>query len=141
MVDFRVTKDDLRQLVLSGAKQNAQRAAWWVFDVQLNLVAPTSRSLEAEMRVKGLWLLLPTDVTLRARLEIDDQYRALLSGLSIRGNDPGGKLLASVVQGALDKQNNRLTPLATFEGDRIELKGVQIDADEELRIVIRFADR
>lgn len=138
VVHFEVPLEDLRSMFKVSAKTGGSRAGYSVSDVQMKLMSDDSRSLTCELRVRGIWVLLPTAFKLTGRIDIDDQFNAHLSNITCKGEDVGGALLAGFIDNALKKYDGRVMPLASFPGGRIKIRDVKISVDDSLRIYAAF---
>ena len=72
------------------------------------------------------------------RIDVDKDFIAKLSGLSCKGNDVGGALLASFIDGALKKYEGKTMPLAAFPGERLHMHDLRISVDDSLHVDARF---
>ncbi len=137
---FDIPLKDLRNVIVLGAKQNAGKAAFLVTDTNVDLASDNPHSLSVTMRVSGFWLLLPATFTLTGRIDIDKDFNATTSGLSCKGNDVGGALLAGFIDSALKKYNGKSSPLASFPGDKLKLHEIGIKVDDSLHVSAKFGD-
>lgn len=135
---FSISLENIRQMLLDTAKENGSKAALLVQDTQIKLTSETPRSLAAEVHIDGFWILLPTTLTLKGRIDVDSQFNAHLSGLSCDGGEVGGPILAGLISGALKKYDGKTMPLAAFPGDRLRMHDLQIAVDDALHVYASF---
>jgi hypothetical protein len=137
---FFASLDDLNTIVRDATDDNAGRAVFFVRDTRLTMMSENPRSLAATVQIRGLWLLIPTSITLSGRIDIDQHFDATLSHLSCTGTDVGGPLLAGFINSALKKYDGKVMPLAAFPGDRMKMRDLHISVDDALRIDAEFGD-
>ncbi len=135
---LHVELDDLRNGVLAGARLR-RSAAFSVVGVTLSLVSRDARSLEADVVVQASILLLPATFRVAGRVDIDEQFNVYFTHLSATGIDASGSLIASLLQGKLDKLNNKAAPLMRLPGNRVRVTDLKLSLDEALTIDVRFA--
>jgi hypothetical protein len=135
-----VSVEDLEEMFLTSAKTAAGRAGYAVHGVKLKLGSDHSRSLSCEMRISGMWPLLPTSFKLTGRIDVDDAYNAHISNITCSGEDVGGLLLAGFLSNSIKKYDGRVMPLTRFPEGKIGLTALRIEADDSLRIFASFAN-
>lgn len=137
---FAVKQSDLRPMLLAGARQHA-KGGFVVRDVRLHVASENPRSLQAELRIRAMWLLLPTSFTIRGRLDIDDQFNVHLSNLACEGDNLGGDLVAGFIDRNMKKHDRKAMPLVRWPGNRIALKDVRIHVGETVSVQAAFEGR
>jgi hypothetical protein len=137
---FEVSLADLNTIVRDATDDNAGRAVFFVRDTKLTMVSDSPRSLQSTVEVRGFWLLVPTDIVLTGRMDVDENFNAKLSHLSCTGTDVGGQLLASFINAGLKKYDGKVMPLAAFPGDKLKMRDLHISVDDSLHIDAQFGD-
>jgi hypothetical protein len=137
---FFVTLADLNTIVRDATDDNAGEAVFFVRDTKLTMTSENPRSLESKIEVRGFWLLIPTDITLTGRIDVDQNFNAKFSHLSCTGTDVGGPLLAKFIDGALKKYEGKVMPLAAFPGDKLKMRDLHITVDDALHVDAEFGD-
>ena len=137
-VQFDVRLDDIRTMLMTSAKNTANRGGYHVNDVQVKLTSADSRSLACELHVSGFWLLLPTSFKITGRIDIDGAQNAHLSNVGCSGEDVGGLIFAGFIDSAIKKYDGRIMPLATFPGGKIKIQDLHIAVDDSLRLDVAF---
>ncbi|MBC7783952.1 MAG: hypothetical protein H7144_08930 [Burkholderiales bacterium] len=132
---------DLRDLEsgLAAGSRLRSTMAFGIDSIGLQLRSSTKQTLEAVLTINARVLMLPARFRLTGRADIDDQFRVHFTNLNAEGDDPAGAMVAAVVQGKLDKLNNRAAPLLKLPGDRIHIDDLQFMLDSNLRINIQFS--
>jgi hypothetical protein len=129
--------DDLEHGLIAGSR--ARGLAFSVESVDIQLQNDTERDLFVQMDVKARVLLVPTSFRLIGRADVDDNFNIHFTGLSAQGFDPSGSLLAALLQGKLDKLNDRAAPLMRLPGDKIRVTDIRIRIDQRLTVDLKFA--
>jgi hypothetical protein len=138
LVDFSISQDDVQRVVLSSAKENASKAAFFITGLTTHLSSDGPHSISIDLDVDGWWLLVPTTIHFTGRCDVDDAFNAHLSHLSCSGSNVGGPLLAAIVNGAIKKYEGKVQPLAAFPGQKIRIRNLDIHLDDDLRVKIAF---
>lgn len=135
---LRVELDDLHQGILAGAKVR-KSAAFSISNVQLRLTSRDTHSLEADVIVQAAVLMLPATFRMTGRVDIDDDFNVYFTHLSATGIDASGSLVAGLLQGKLDKLNNKAAPLMRLPGNRVRVTDLKLSLDDALTVDVRFA--
>ncbi|MGC4032370.1 MAG: hypothetical protein QM754_11685 [Tepidisphaeraceae bacterium] len=130
---LELSMDGLRQSLAAGIKTK-QSAAFQIDAVDLALNSDDPRSLLADVTVHARLLLIPADFRIKGRIDVDDAFNVHFSQLDATGTNPAGKIVAGVVQGKLDKLNNKAAPLLKLPGDKIKLSDLAMTVGESLVI-------
>lgn len=130
---LELSMDGLRQSLAAGIKTK-QSAAFKIDAVDLAMNSDNPRSLEVDVLVHARLLLIPSDFRLKGRVDIDDAFNVHFSRLDATGTNPAGKIVAGVIQGKLDKINNKAAPLLKLPGDKIKLRDLAMTVGESLVI-------
>jgi hypothetical protein len=137
---FFVSLADLRTIVRDVADDDAEKAVFFVTDTKLTMTSDNPRSLQLTVEVRGFWLLVPADITVTGRIDVDGDFNATLSHLSCTGIEVGGPLLAGFINTALKKYQGKVMPLAAFPGDKLKMRDLHIGVDDALHIDAAFGD-
>jgi hypothetical protein len=122
------------------ADDDAEKAVFFVTDTKLTMTSDNPRSLQLTVEVRGFWLLVPADITVTGRIDVDGDFNATLSHLSCTGIEVGGPLLAGFINTALKKYQGKVMPLAAFPGDKLKMRDLHIGVDDALHIDAAFGD-
>jgi len=136
---FSVSLDDLRNMLLAGAKTHAQ-GGFSLRDVHFS-VAAQKRSIRGDAKVEAFWLFIPTTFRVSGRADIDEQFNVRFSELSCSGEDVGGVLVSGFINAAMKKYDGKIMPLAVWPGNRIVITDVDLRSDEGLHMHAEFAGR
>jgi hypothetical protein len=135
---IHIDVDDLRESITAGAKLKGTKA-FAIEGIELSLRSDFPRSIEAELLVKSRVLLIPAKFKLTGRADVDADFNVRFSNLNAQGQDPSGALIAGVVQGKLDKLNNKAAPLLKLPGDRIRVTDLKLTVDQSITIDVKVA--
>jgi len=138
--DFSVPLASIRPMLLKAGSGNGG-AGSFVQDVDVQFTSGNPRSLTVGMDVKAVFLFVPLSVRLHARADLDQWCNVQFSELSCEGLDAGGKAVAALAQGQIDKYNGKVLPLVRWPGDRVVLSDVRVTVDDALRITAKFQAR
>jgi hypothetical protein len=127
----KLSVDGLRQS-LAGAIKVHRSLAFSVEGVELTLSSDSPRSLSADVLVRARLLLVPATFRLTGRTDVDDAFNVHFSRLNAAGQDPAGAIVAGLVQGRLDKVNNKAARLLKLPGDKIRLDAFSITLDRDI---------
>jgi hypothetical protein len=124
---------------LTAAARVRKVAGLKINQIDLRLKSISAHNLEAEVTVHANLLLVPTSFKLLGRADVDDDFNIHFTSLTAQGNDPTGAIIASVLQGKLDKLNNKAAPLLRLPGDKIKVTDLRITLDQRLTVELAFA--
>ena len=96
------------------------------------------RTVRVDLKLSTRFAFAPAGLHFRARLDIDDDLRGRLSELSCTGDEVLGPLISGLIQPFLAKYNGKTRPLMTFPKTGMRLQGVEIVADERVRLTANF---
>lgn len=129
---------DLERGLAAGAKLRGS-LAFAINSIQVRMRSESPQTLEAELTVNTRVLMLPARFRLTGRADVDENFNVHFTHLQAHGDDPGGAMLAGVVQGKLDKLNNKAAPLLKLPGDRIHVTDLRLTLDTRLTVDVKFA--
>jgi hypothetical protein len=137
-VEANVSKADIQALAKEAATAAAAQQGITVQTVEVDLRSTGERSVVADVRVKAKKLMVGGVVRLSAKLDVDNELTATVSGLSCSGEGMVGTLVASVVQPKLKPYEGRKVPLVAFSLGDVTLRDLTIDTSAGLRVTARF---
>ena len=137
-VELTISKNDLQRLIFGQARIEAQKHGASIEDVRLDLRSRGSRSLDADVQVQARKFFLGATVTIKGRLDIDENLTAKLSGLRCRGNGTLGALACNFLSPILDRANNHEVSLLALPMGEVRLRDLQLVIGDTLRISAQF---
>jgi hypothetical protein len=140
-VEVNVSKADLQSLITTAAGIAARQQGVTIQDLQMNLRNLGPRTLEAEARVKAKKAFMSGTVTLRGRVDIDDELIATLSNISATGDGMIGSLAAGMLKGKLSEVEGEKIPLSTFSLGDVRLHDLNVSTEDGLHVTAVFGSR
>jgi hypothetical protein len=136
-VRVRMSHQDIQSLLLAGARAKAEAHGLAIQNVELVLTQSNPRSVAVEMRITAKKFVTAV-IGIRGQLQIDEELRARLGGLSCQGDGMIGKMVCGVLTPQLQKLEGREVPLMALSLGEVRLRDVQIDTRNGLEIAARF---
>jgi hypothetical protein len=137
-VEASVSKSDLEALIAQLAKSKAEEHGVSIHSVELSLRSQSPRSLEAEVRLRAKKLFLSTSVQITAKVDLDAELNARLSGLDCAGEGAMGGVACGVLKPHLEKLNGRAFPLLSLPLGEVRLRDVRVAVGEKLSVTAEF---
>ena len=137
-VEVMIGQDDLQSLLKAAAGMAARQQGVTIQDLQVKLSSQGPRAIDAEARVKARKMVMSGTLTLRARVEIDDELVATLSNLSASGEGMIGSMAAGLIQGKLKQLQGERIPLTAFSLGDIRLHHLSVSTEQGLQITAQF---
>ncbi|MDQ6861108.1 MAG: hypothetical protein M3032_08135 [Verrucomicrobiota bacterium] len=128
----------IEQAISAVAKSEASKHGVVVDQVQLSIKSRGQRSLDAEVQLRAKKLFFSTIVRVSAKLDVDDQLNAQLSGLSCNGDGAIGALACGALQPHLQKLDGRSFSLMALPLGEVRLRDVRIATGDQIRITAEF---
>jgi hypothetical protein len=133
-----VTFDDVERLLLAAARKGAGKYGLTVDRTRLRMTVEDNRTVRVDLKLYTRVGFVPAGLRFRARLDIDDNLRGRLSELRCTGDDVLGPLISGVISPFLARYNGKTRPLMNFPATDLRLRGVEIVADQSIRIAADF---
>jgi hypothetical protein len=133
-----MTLDDVEQLLLAAARKGGRPYGLRVERTRLKMNVEDGRIVRVDLKLFTRFGFTPAGLRFRARLDIDDHLQGRLSELSCSGDDVLGPLISGLIQPFLAKYNGKTRPLMNFPKTDMRLQGVEIVADERVRLTADF---
>ena len=137
-VQVKVDKDDLQSMLRAAASTAAKQQGVTIQDLQVNLASEGPRSIGGEVRVKAKKLMMSGTVTIKGKVDIDDDLVATLSGLSSTGEGVVGSMASGFLQGKLRQVEGKRIPLMAFSLGDVSLSDLKISLKNALQISAEF---
>jgi hypothetical protein len=137
-VQVKISKDDLRAMLLAAASTAAKAQGVTIQDLEVNLEADGDRALSADVRVKAKKMMMSGVVHVRGKAEVDDNLVATLSGLSCTGEGMIGGMAAGFLQGKLKSFDGKKIPLMTFSLGDVTLRDLKVSTKPQIQLSASF---
>lgn len=137
-VELSLSLTDLEKLVRAAAKAAAARQGIILEDVRLIARAETERSVALEVHLRARKLFLSTQLRIKGRVEIDEQFNARLDRVECMGEGTLGTLACGVLDPHLQRFNDRQFSLQALPLGEIKLRQVRLAIDDHLRLRAEF---
>lgn len=128
-VHLHTTADDIARMLHASANYRGKKYGLSVQRSVLRLSSENERHLNADLRLHSMLVLLPVQLHLTARVDVDDDGMAKISNLTCDGSDLAGWLISGMIRPALAKYDGKTIALVTFPSSRIKLRDVRIKVD------------
>jgi hypothetical protein len=137
-VEIAADKSELERAIAALARQQASQHGVNIDQVQLTARPRGPRGLDAEVQLRGRKLFFSTVVRITAKLDLDDELTARLSGLTCNGDGAVGALACSVLEPHLRALNGRTFPLLALPLGDVRLRDVRLAAGDKLSVTAEF---
>jgi hypothetical protein len=137
-VEASVAKSDLEALIAEVAKMEAAKHGVGIDNVQLFLRSQSSWSLAAEVRLRAKKLFVSASLRITAKLDLDTELNARLSGLDCVGDGAIAAVACGVLKPQLEKLNGRVFPLMSLPLGHVRLRDVRLAVGEKLSVSAEF---
>jgi hypothetical protein len=135
-----MTLDDVEALLLAAARKGSRAYGLTVDRTRLRLTVEDGRTVRVDLKLFTRVGFVPAGLRFRARLDINDDLTARLSELSCTGDDVLGPLIGGLIQPFFARYNGTTRPLMNFPQTEMRLSGIQITADDTIRVAADFGN-
>ena len=133
-VEVSADKAEIENAIAAVAATEAGKHGVTVDQVRLSLQVRGERSVDAEVQLRARKLFFSTVVRIGAKLDLDEQLNARLTGLVCNGDGAIGALACGALQPHLQKLNGRSFSLMALPLGEIRLRDVRLAADNEISV-------
>jgi hypothetical protein len=137
-VEITTDKRDLENAIAAVAKAEAAKHGVAIDQVQLTVRPRGSRSLDAEVQLRGKKLFFTTIIRIAAKLDLDEELNATVSGLACNGDGAIGSMACGFLDPHLQKINGRSFPLMALPLGEVRLRDVRIAAADKISVTAEF---
>ncbi len=95
--------------------------------------------MEAEAKVRARKMFFATTIELKAKLAVDDDLNATVSGLKCTGDGAIGSLACGFLAPHLQKLEGRSFPLMALSLGEVRLRDVRLSAGDQLTVSAEFS--
>lgn len=137
-VEITAAKEVIEDAIAAVAKSEAGKHGVTIDQVRLTVEPRGERSVDAEVQLRAKKLFFTTVIRIAAKLDLDDELNAKLSGLTCNGDGAIGSLACGVLAPHLDKLNGQSFALMALPLGEIRLRDVRLSATDRLSVTAQF---
>lgn len=137
-IEVTLARSDLEAVIAELARNEAGQHGVTIEKVKLDLVPHGPREVAAEVRFTARKLFFTASIRITARLEIDEQMTARLSGLACTGEGTIGTLACGFMAPHLRKLDGRSFPLSALPLGEIKFRDVRFDLADSVKVTAEF---
>ena len=141
-VEAKMSKADIEAAIKSIAGKVAKQQGIVLQDLDLKLTSESDRSVAVEVRVKAKKMIMSGVISVKGRLDLDDELNATVSGLSASGEGVIGSMASGIVQNKLKPYDGKKFPLMAFSLGDTTLRDLSISAKgANLQVTAAFGSK
>ena len=137
-VEISTAKEDLENAIAAVAKAEAGKHGVTIDQVQLSVRPRGARGVDGEVRLRAKKLFFSTVIRIAAKLDLDEELNAKVSGLACNGEGAIGSLACGVLEPHLQKLNQRSFPLMALPFGEVRLRDVRLAAADMISVTAEF---
>lgn len=137
-VEVSADKTEIENGIATLARNEAGKHGVTIDQVKLNVTSRGERSLDAEVQLRARKLFFSTTIRISAKLDLDEQLNARLSGLTCIGDGAIGAIACSTLQPHIEKLNGRTFSLLALPLGEVRLRDVRIAAGDRISVRAEF---
>jgi head-tail adaptor len=137
-VEISAEKQEIENAIAAVATREAGKHGVAIDQVQLSISVRGERSVDAEVRLRARKLFFSTVVRIGAKLDLDEQLNAKLSGLTCNGEGAIGALACGGLQPHLHKLDGRSFSLMALPLGEVRLRDVRLAAGARISVRAEF---
>ncbi|MBA2432520.1 MAG: hypothetical protein H0V56_10465 [Chthoniobacterales bacterium] len=137
-IEISAAKDQIERGIAALAKHEAGKHGVAIEDVKLSVQPRGTRSVDAEVQLKARKLFFSTVIRIAAKLDLDDELNASLTGLHCAGEGAIGSLACGFLKPHLEKLDGQTFPLMALPLGEIRLRDVRLTAADKLTVTAEF---
>lgn len=137
-IEVVIARSNLEAAIAELARSEAGQHGVTIEKVKLDLVPHGSREVAAQVQFMARKLFFTATIRIKAKLEIDEQMTACLSGLTCTGEGTIGTLACGFLAPHLRKLDGRSFPLAALPLGEIKFRDVRFDLADSVKVTAEF---
>jgi len=106
--------------------------------VQLEVQPRGDRSVDAQVQLRARKLFFSTVIRIAAKLDLDEELNATVSGLTCAGDGAIGSMACGFLKPHLDAIDGRMFPLMALPLGEIRLRDVRLSVTDQLTVTAEF---
>ena len=128
----------IEDAIAAVAKSEAGKHGVAIDQVRLTVEPRGERSVDANVQLRAKKLFFTTVIQIAAKLDLDDELNAKISGLTCNGEGAVGSLACGVLAPHLDKLNGQSVALMALPLGEIRLRDVRLSVTDRLTVTAQF---
>ncbi len=137
-VEVSIAKAALEKAIASVATSEAGKHGVTVDQVRLAVSTRGERGVDAEVQLRGRKLFFSTVIRITAKLDLDEQLNARVSGMRCHGDGAIGALACNALAPHLQAVDGRTFPLMALPLGGVRLRDVRLAAGERITVRAEF---
>lgn len=113
-ITFHADIEQFRRTMEAAAKKAAAAGGANVNRLELELASDGSKSLAVKLVVRGNWLLFPMVLKMTGRMDVDEEFYASFSNMSVTGEGTAGEFIAPLLDEQAKKFEERRSQVIAF---------------------------
>ena len=138
VVEINAATKDIEAAIAAVAKSEAGKHGVTIDQVRLTLKPRGARSIDGEVQLRAKKLFFSTVITISAKLDLDDELNATVSGLKCHGEGAIGALGCGFLEPHLKALDGRSFPLMALPLGEVRLRDVKISAADRVSVTAEF---
>jgi len=137
-VEITAAKSVIEDAIAAVAKSEAGKHGVAIDQVRLSVQPRGKRGVDAEVQLRAKKLFFTTVIRIAAKLDLDEELNAKLSGLSCSGDGAIGSMACGFLSPHLEKLDGESFALMALPLGDVRLRDVRLSATDELSVTAQF---
>ena len=138
VVEITAETKDIEAAIAAVAKSEAGKHGVTIDQVRLTVKPRGARSVDGEVQLRAKKLFFSTVIRISAKLDLDDELNATVSGLKCDGEGAIGAMGCGFLEPHLKALNGRSFPLMALPLGEVRLHDVRIAAADRITVSAEF---
>ena len=138
VVEITAATKDIEAAIAAVAKSEAGKHGVTIDQVRLTLKPRGARSVDGQVQLRAKKLFFSTVITISAKLDLDDELNATVSGLKCDGEGAIGAMGCGFLEPHLKAIDGRSFPLMALPLGEVRLRDVRIAATDRVTVSAEF---
>ncbi len=137
-IEVSAEQQAIESAIAAVARQEAGQHGVVIDQVQLAVRPRGERGIDAEVQLRAKKLVFATAIKITAKLDLDEELGATVSGLACKGDGAIGAMACGFLQPHLQKMEGRSFSLMALPLGEIRLRDVRIAVGKTLSVTAEF---
>lgn len=138
VVEIGAETNDIEAAIAAVAKSEAGKHGVTIDQVRLTVTPRGERSIDGRVQLRAKKLFFSTVITISAKLDLDDELNATVSGLRCNGEGAIGAMGCGFLEPHLKAIDGRRFPLMALPLGEVRLHDVRIAAADRITVTAEF---
>ena len=138
VVEINAATKDIEAAIAAVAKSEAGKHGVQIDQVRPAVKPRGARSIDGDVQLRAKKLFFSTVITISAKLDLDDELNATVSGLKCHGEGAIGALGCGFLEPHLKLIDGRSFPLMALPLGNVRLRDVRIAASDRITVTAEF---